>query len=66
MVVVSEFWLTLFSGLTELQKRLFCAEKALEMGHGGIVKMSKIIGLSRTTITKGIAIPYGTYGVKEN
>ena len=54
MAVVSEYWLKLFSELTELQKRLFAGEKALEIGHGGIVKMSKITCLSRTTITKGI------------
>ncbi len=54
MIKVSSFWLKLFNHQTEIQKRLFAGEKALELGYGGIVEVSKITGLSRTTITKGI------------
>jgi len=41
-------------GQTENQKRLYAGEKALDIGYGGIVAVSKATGLSRTTITKGI------------
>jgi transposase len=54
MAKVSPLWLKLFESQTEIQKRLFAGEKALELGYGGIVEISKITGLSRTTITKGI------------
>jgi transposase len=51
---ITSLWLKLFIGQTEIQKRLYAGEKALELGYGGIVKVSKATGLSRTTITKGI------------
>ena len=54
MSKVSLLWLKLFNGQTEIQKRLFAGEKALELGYGGIVEINKLTGLSRTTITKGI------------
>jgi len=47
-------WLKLFNTLTETQKRWMCAQRAIEMGFGGITEMRKITGMSRTTITKGI------------
>lgn len=40
--------------LNETQKRLYVAQKALELGRGGISKLAKITGLSRPTIHKGI------------
>ena len=54
MLTVSSFWLKLFRNLTEIQKRLFAAEKAIDLGYGGIAHVSKQTGMSRTTITKGI------------
>ncbi len=54
MSKVSLLWLKLFNSQTEIQKRLFAAEKSLELGFGGIVEISKLTKLSRTTITKGI------------
>jgi len=54
MSTISCLWLKLFNAQTEIQKRLFVGEKAIELEHGGIVKISKLTGLSRTTITKGI------------
>lgn len=41
--------------LDERQKRLFLASVAMAYGHGGISKASRISGISRTTITKGIS-----------
>jgi transposase len=40
--------------LDERQWRLFLANEAMTAGHGGISKVSRISGASRTTITKGI------------
>jgi transposase len=54
MSTVSPLWLKLFKSQTEIHKRLFAGEKAVELGRGGVVKISKLTGLSRTTITKGI------------
>lgn len=41
--------------LNEYQARLFVAEKALEMGRGGTSRLSKLTGMSRVTITSGMA-----------
>jgi transposase len=51
---MDDSWLKLFKSLNEVQKRLFAALKAKELGYGGISKVSKLSGLSKTTITKGI------------
>ena len=40
--------------LDERQKRLFLANEALSYGHGGISHISRISGMSRTTITKAV------------
>lgn len=47
-------WKVIFDTLNECQKRWFAAQKSLEIGHGGISQVSKMCGLSRTTITKGV------------
>ncbi|HTS30408.1 MAG TPA: ISAzo13 family transposase, partial [Bryobacteraceae bacterium] len=44
----------MFRTLNEFQARLFAADKALDLGRGGISRLSALTGLSRTTITKGI------------
>ena len=41
--------------LDERQRRLFAGLLALRQGHGGIVTVSQVTGLSRTTIRRGIA-----------
>jgi predicted transcriptional regulator len=41
--------------LDERQRRLFAGLLAMRRGHGGIVAVSEITGLSRTTIRRGIA-----------
>ena len=41
--------------LNEYQARLFVAHRALEIGRGGISRLSQMTGMARPTITKGIA-----------
>src|SRR5947199_3345799 len=38
----------------KFQARLFVADKALDLGRGGISRLSALTGLSRTTITKAV------------
>ena len=47
-------WLRVFRTLNEFQARLFAADKALDLGRGGIRRLSALRGLSRTTITKAV------------
>lgn len=51
---ISKEWLKAFSLLNEVQKRWFAAVKSIELGYGGVSKVSRITDLSRTTITQGI------------
>lgn len=48
-------WLRVLSTLNEYQARLFVAQKALEMGRGGTSRLSRLTGMSRVTITRGMA-----------
>jgi hypothetical protein len=41
--------------LNEYQARLFAAERALELGRGGISRVSELTGMSRVTITGGVS-----------
>jgi hypothetical protein len=41
--------------LNERQRRLFAGLLAMRRGHGGILSVAEITGLSRTTIRRGIA-----------
>jgi hypothetical protein len=43
-----------FRTLKEFQARLFAADKALDLGRGGISRLAALTGLSRTTITKAV------------
>src|SRR6516162_3434264 len=47
-------WLRVLSTLNEFQARLFVADKALDLGRGGISWLSQLTGMSRTTITKAV------------
>jgi len=47
-------WLRVLRTLNELQARLYVADKALDLGRGGISRLSELTGMSRTTITKAI------------
>lgn len=51
---INDEWNIIFGTLNESQKRWYAAQKSMEIGRGGISFVSKICGLSRTTITKGI------------
>jgi hypothetical protein len=48
-------WLRVLGALNEVQARVFVAQKALEEGRGGISRLSRLTGMSRPTIMKGIA-----------
>ena len=48
-------WRKVLSTLNEAQARWFVADKALDLGRGGVTRLSQITGMSRTTITKAMA-----------
>jgi len=48
-------WLKLLDTLNEFQARLYVADRALDLGRGGVSHLSRLTGFSRTTITKAIA-----------
>jgi len=52
-------WLRVLGILNEYQGRLFVADKALEVGRGGISRLSQLTGMSRVTITSGVAELHG-------
>jgi Rhodopirellula transposase DDE domain len=47
-------WLKVLSTLNEFQARIYVADKAMDLGQGGISYLSTLTGMSRTTITKAI------------
>jgi hypothetical protein len=47
-------WVKVLGTLNEYQARLCVAEKALELGRGGISFLSQLTGMSRVTITQGV------------
>jgi hypothetical protein len=47
-------WLRVLGTLNEFQARVFVAQKALAEGRGGISRVSRLTGMSRPTIMKGI------------
>jgi hypothetical protein len=53
--VAERRWLRVLSTLNEAQARLYVAEKAIELGRGGISRLSGLTGMSRPTIYKGAA-----------
>ena len=46
--------------LNEYQARLFVAERALDLGRGGVTGLARLTGMSRVTITQGIEDLSGT------
>jgi hypothetical protein len=48
-------WLRVLSTLNELQARLLVAQRALELGRGGISQVARLTGMSRPAIYRGIA-----------
>ena len=51
---IPKTWIRIFETLTETQKRWMAADKAIELGYGGITIVSEATGLSRTTVHRGI------------
>ena len=47
-------WLKVLSTLNEFQARLYVADKAMDWGRGGSSYLSKLTGMSRTTITQTV------------
>jgi Rhodopirellula transposase DDE domain len=47
-------WMKIFRVLDENKKRWFAAEKAIELGRGGVKLISELTGMSRTTLIKGM------------
>ena len=46
---------TLYTSLSEKDKRRYAAVEARKLGHGGIQYIADLLGCSRTTIARGIA-----------
>src|SRR2546425_12611803 len=53
-------WVRVLGTLNELQARVFVAQKALAEGRGAISRLSRLTGMSRPTIMKGMAELQGT------
>ena len=47
-------WLRVLALLDERQARLFVAERALALGHGGVAHVAALTGMSQPTITNGM------------
>jgi len=58
-------WLKVLNTLNEYQARLYVADRAMDHGRGGITRLAKLTGLSRTTITKAVAELCGVRRLKE-
>jgi transposase len=52
--VVERKWLKVLGTLNEFQARLFVAQKANELGRGGVSRLARLTGMSRSTILKGM------------
>src|SRR6266700_1726677 len=48
-------WLRVLGTMNEYQARLYVAEKALQLGRGGVSHLSQLTGMSRVTITQGLS-----------
>lgn len=51
---LSGYFATMWPHLDEHARRLVAASKAVELGYGGISRVSRACGLSRVTLTKGV------------
>jgi Rhodopirellula transposase DDE domain len=47
-------WLRVLGTLNEYQARLVVADRAIELGRGGVSRLARLTGMSRVTITKGV------------
>ncbi len=57
-------WLRVLSTLNEYQARLFVAARALELGRSGISRVSRLTGMSRPAIYRGMAEIRGGGGLQ--
>jgi hypothetical protein len=51
---IQEKFVRIAGHLNEQSKRLWCANEALALGWGGITRVARATGMSRTTITVGV------------
>src|SRR5260370_42304538 len=51
---IREKLMRIWPHLNERSRRMLAATEALELGYGGVSVVSRVCGLSRGTITKGI------------
>ena len=49
------YWRRVLGTLNEAQARVFVAQKALEEGRGAVSRLSRLTGMSRPTILRGVA-----------
>jgi hypothetical protein len=49
-----KIWMRVLGTLNEYQAPLFVAERALDLGRGGITRLARLTGMSRVTITQGV------------
>ena len=47
---IERIWLRVLGTLNEYQARLYVAEKALDLGRGGITHLSSLTGMSRSRL----------------
>jgi hypothetical protein len=52
---LARYFASIWPHLDEHARRLVAANKAVELGYGGISRVSRACGLSRVTLTKGVA-----------
>jgi hypothetical protein len=51
---LTQYFATIWPHLDEHARRLVAASKAVELGYGGVSRVSRACGLSRVTVTKGV------------
>jgi len=51
---LSQYFAGIWPHLDEHARRLVAANKAVELGYGGVSRVSRACGLSRVTVTKGV------------
>src|SRR2546421_5894043 len=51
---LTQYFAGIWPHLDEHARRLVAASKAVELGYGGISRVSRVCGLSRVTLTKGV------------
>ena len=52
---LTQYFAAIWPHLDEHARRLVAANKAVELGYGGVSRVSRACGLSRVTLTKGVA-----------